>query len=82
MVLAKSLGSKPRDVAARLAENLGTRLGSVCDAPEIAGPGFINLRLKNDFVAAKLQGMVGDTERLGIPRFVRGKIWERSWCLV
>lgn len=70
MVLTKPLSSKPRDVASKLAEQLGSRLGGMCDAPEIAGPGFINLRLKDDFVAAKLKGMIGDGDRLGIPRYV------------
>eukprot|EP00904_Undaria_pinnatifida_P008385 jgi/Undpi1/4677/HiC_scaffold_18.g08031.m1 len=68
MVLAKPLSSKPRDVAAKLAEALGSRLGSLCEAPEIAGPGFINLRLKNEFVAGKVKTMVEDGQRLGIPR--------------
>lgn len=70
MVLAKPLSSKPRDVASKLAERLGPRLGAMCEAPEIAGPGFINLKLKDEFVAAKLKAMVGDKERLGIPRYV------------
>ncbi|CAN0020551.1 unnamed protein product, partial [Laminaria digitata] len=68
MVLAKPLSSKPRDVASKLVEGLGSRLSALCEAPEIAGPGFINLRLKDEFVAAKLKSMVGDGERLGIPR--------------
>lgn len=70
MVLAKPLSSKPRDVAAKLADALGSRLGSLCEAPEIAGPGFINLRLKNEFVAGKVKTMVEDGQRLGIPRYV------------
>ena len=68
MALAKPLKSKPRDVASSLAEKLGSRLGDMCESPEIAGPGFINLRLKDGFVAAKLKSMVGDGERLGVPK--------------
>ena len=69
MVLAKPLSSKPRDVASKLVEGLESRLSALCEAPEIAGPGFINLRLKDEFVAAKLKSMVGDRERLGITRY-------------
>lgn len=68
MELAKPLSSKPRDIAATLAAGLEARLGSMCEPPEIAGPGFINLRLKSEFVAESVRGMVGDRERLGIPR--------------
>lgn len=68
MALAKPLKSKPRDVASSLAEKLGSRLAAMCESPEIAGPGFINLRLKDGFVAAKLRGMIGDGERLGVPK--------------
>lgn len=70
MELAKPLSSKPRDVASKLAAGLEARLGAICEAPEIAGPGFINLRLKKDFVAQGVKRMVGDSERLAIPRYV------------
>lgn len=68
MELAKPLGSKPRDVAAKLTEGLKSRLGSICESPEIAGPGFINLRLRDAFVAGRVQDMIGDSERLAMPR--------------
>jgi arginyl-tRNA synthetase len=47
MVLAKTAGMKPRDLAERLVEKL-TGLETV-DSAEVAGPGFINLRLAVDF---------------------------------
>ncbi|CAN0076765.1 unnamed protein product, partial [Hapterophycus canaliculatus] len=68
MALAKPLKCKPRDVASSLVEKLGPKLASICESPEIAGPGFINLKLKDGFVAAKVKSMVGDGERLGISR--------------
>jgi len=43
MVLAKAAGMKPRDLAELLAERLGG-VGGVAEV-EVAGPGFINLRL-------------------------------------
>ena len=43
MVLAKPAGMKPRDLAEKLAEKLGAAEG--VRSVEIAGPGFLNLRL-------------------------------------
>ncbi len=52
MVLAKPAGKKPRDIA----EGLAARLGELDEvaAIEVAGPGFINLRLTPDFVRARV----------------------------
>src|SRR3954451_3884026 len=47
--LAKPLGQKPRDVAAVIAEALG-RHDAVAKT-EIAGPGFVNIYLKDTWVA-------------------------------
>ena len=32
--------------------------GAICEAPEIAGPGFINLRLTDEFVKAQVSAVV------------------------
>ncbi len=69
MGLAKKLGKKPRDVAAEIIEALD--VDSMCETPEIAGPGFINFRLKPEFVAQSLQlipsaNANSDEDRLGI----------------
>ncbi len=63
MPLGKQLGRSPKGVAADLVA--GLKLDDLCELPEIAGPGFINLRLKDAFVLDRLQSMVGD-ERLGV----------------
>ena len=47
MVLAKAAGMKPRDIADALAEEL--RQHPAVTAVEVAGPGFINLRLADRF---------------------------------
>ncbi len=47
MVLAKIAGMKPRDLAEKIAERL-ERLDTV-DSVEVAGPGFINLRVAASF---------------------------------
>ncbi len=48
MVMAKSAGKKPRELAAEIAPKLA-ELDFVADA-SIAGPGFINIKLKDDFI--------------------------------
>jgi arginyl-tRNA synthetase len=53
---AKSVGRVPRELAAELAEQIGG-LDDV-EATEVAGPGFINLRLADSFFTAAL-GAVG-----------------------
>ncbi|MBO9508868.1 arginine--tRNA ligase [Thalassospira sp. A3_1] len=47
MLLSKAAGMKPRDLAEKLAEKLGS-LDHI-EQVEIAGPGFINLRMADDF---------------------------------
>ena len=63
MPLAKSLKRPPREVAQELVAKL--RLDDLTEAPEIAGPGFINLRLRNANLVAALTAALGD-ERLGV----------------
>jgi arginyl-tRNA synthetase len=55
MGLAKLLGEEPRDIAKRIVENLD--VDDLCERPEIAGPGFINFRLKPEFMARSLQSI-------------------------
>ncbi|MEA5419329.1 arginine--tRNA ligase [Spirulina sp. CCNP1310] len=61
--LAKPLQQKPRDIAQTLLAHV--QLGEMCEEPELAGPGFINLRLKPDYLAAQLARKQGDS-RLGV----------------
>ncbi len=65
MSLGKKLGKQPREIAAMIIERLS--VDGFCDPPEIAGPGFINLKVKTDFLAQQLQNNLQD-ERLGIAR--------------
>jgi arginyl-tRNA synthetase len=63
MSLKKELGKNPRDIAQEIVRRLP--LGDTLEPPEVAGPGFINLRLRADWIAARLQEMAHD-ERLGV----------------
>ncbi len=65
MSLAKRIRRKPRDVALDIVKNLD--IADMCEEPEIAGPGFINLRLKADWLGRKAKEMIAD-DRLGIDK--------------
>jgi len=61
--LAKAAGRPPRDVAADLVAKI--ELDDVCEPLEIAGPGFINLRIKSEVLARVASEVLAD-ERAGI----------------
>ena len=63
MPLSKELGRNPREVAATIVENL--KVDDLCLAPQIAGPGFINLTLKDEYLSEKTRTLLGD-ERCGV----------------
>ncbi|MBX3421401.1 MAG: arginine--tRNA ligase [Pirellulaceae bacterium] len=63
MPLKQELGKPPQQIAAELVSRL--RLDDLCHPPEVAGPGFINLRLRSDFLNRQLELMASDS-RLGI----------------
>jgi arginyl-tRNA synthetase len=56
MVLSKAAGMKPRDLAQLLAERLGGLPG--VEKAEVAGPGFINLRLAASFWHDRLRDVL------------------------
>jgi arginyl-tRNA synthetase len=63
MLLAPLAGAPPRDVAARLADELGTLLGAALDHVEVAGPGFLNIFLSDAWCVQALGHVLaaGDT---------------------
>jgi arginyl-tRNA synthetase len=65
MPLGKRLGKPPRDIAADIIAGLD--IGAWCAPPEVAGPGFINIRLKDHWLAEQLQATSEDVDRLGVP---------------
>ena len=63
MSLAKALKRKPRDIAETICAN--AEISDLCEAPEIAGPGFINLRILPTAIAEQLLTLAGN-DRLAI----------------
>lgn len=63
MPLAKQLKEPSRDVAAKILEQLD--VSELCESAEIAGPGFINLKLRDDWLATHVAKLETD-ERFGV----------------
>ena len=63
MPLGKRNGVPPRDLAASIVEKLDVT--DLCEPPEIAGPGFINLKLKDSVIETAINRALAD-ERLGV----------------
>ncbi|MHC4230766.1 MAG: arginine--tRNA ligase domain-containing protein, partial [Planctomycetota bacterium] len=66
MALAKKLKTNPRKLAGEVVKNLD--LGDICEPPEVAGPGFINLRLKAEFLADRILEINKAPSDLGIEK--------------
>ncbi|MBI1902892.1 MAG: arginine--tRNA ligase [Planctomycetia bacterium] len=63
MPLAGRLKRPSKDVAADIVSRL--KVDDLCDPPAIAGPGFVNLRVRDDVLRSRLHAALRD-ERLGI----------------
>lgn len=58
--LAKQEGRPPREVAADIIGRLD--IDDLCEKPEIAGPGFINFRLRSDILAGAVTSLLEDPD--------------------
>lgn len=63
MPLKKELGGDARQIAQSIVARL--QLEDVLEPPTVAGPGFINLKLRNEWLAQQVRDMAKD-DRLGI----------------
>src|SRR6185436_2612329 len=63
MVLAREAGTKPRDLAEKIAEKL--RADDLVASVEVAGPGFINLTLKPQVWADELRTVLRENASYG-----------------
>ena len=63
--LANSEGKPPREIATRLVAQL--EIADLCEPPEIAGPGFINFRLRTDVLAQAVTDQLADPY-VGVPQ--------------
>ena len=63
MGAAKALKQNPREIAKRIVDQLS--IDDVAEKIEIAGPGFINIHLKNDWMATEL-GALDQDDSFGV----------------
>jgi arginyl-tRNA synthetase len=68
MPLAKALGQKPPELAKEIVSKLPPN--EMIEPPTVAGPGFINLRLKPDFLAKAVREIATDP-KLGVEPVAR-----------
>ena len=71
MVLAKPAGMKPRDLAEKIAEDV--RAWPHVAGVELAGPGFINVRLADSIWGELIHSIIADPEHFGTSRSGQGK---------
>jgi len=71
MVLSKSAGKKPRDLAEMISARLSDADG--VETVEIAGPGFVNLRLETSAWQAQVRDILGSGISYGDADIGRGK---------
>jgi arginyl-tRNA synthetase len=64
MALAKRAGRNPRELAEAIVA--AADLTDLVETVEIAGPGFINLTLRSDYLASEVEATAAD-ERLSVP---------------
>ena len=64
MALAKRAGRNPRELADAIVA--AAELDDLIDAVEVAGPGFINLTLRPEYLATEVEATAAD-ERLSVP---------------
>ena len=70
MPLSKYLGQEPRAIANEIVSKLN--VAEFCQPPEVASPGFINIRLRDDWLAEQINRNVTDF-RLGVELVARAK---------
>ena len=72
MPLGKKLGKPPRDIATEIVDGLS--LHGLCDNVDVAGPGFINLKLDDSWLKEGLAKALVD-DRLGVNKVAQPKTY-------
>ena len=68
--LGKILNQNPRDIAETLMKSMKNDNTGLIKSMDISGPGFINIRLSDEYVTSKLNVMLSDaTGRLAIQKY-------------
>lgn len=70
LTLSKQLKQPPRAIAEKILSNLD--FNGMCEPATIAGPGFINIKLKPEYLEGQIN-KIKDDERLGVSKPVKVK---------
>lgn len=77
MAVAKQQKRNPRELAESIISQL--QLGHVSEPPTVAGPGFINFRLKREFTESQVNAAAGN-KRLGVPAAAKPQTVVVDFC--
>nr|AUG32337.1 arginyl-tRNA synthetase [Paulinella longichromatophora] len=79
LALAKPLGKSPHEIAIALVNTLERNIDfcKFCEKPVIAGPGFINITLRREFLEREAYKILTDP-RLGIPKASKTRFGEQK----
>ncbi|MDD8019220.1 MAG: arginine--tRNA ligase [Bacteroidota bacterium] len=78
MMLAKSLGKNPRQVAQSIVEKLDAK-SLMLSSIEIAGPGFINFKFAENYVVEQAKEILGAGDKFGTSDAAHGKKTNVEW---
>ncbi|MCD6280067.1 MAG: arginine--tRNA ligase [Deltaproteobacteria bacterium] len=73
MPLASREGKPPRDIASIIVDNIKQRHGDMFSSIEIAGPGFINFKVKPEYWVGVLGDILRDKDAYGKSSYGKGK---------
>ncbi len=65
LAVAKELGVQPRQFAEQLSEELGRQLGPTLVSAEVAGPGFVNLVLSDEWYGDAVDAVIAAGDQWG-----------------
>jgi len=73
LAYAKTVGISPRELAGKLVEKILETSNEVIASLEVAGPGFINFRLSDEYFSQALRGAIEQGEKWGTNEKLKGK---------
>lgn len=73
LVTAKHLGQNPKELAEKIANGLRASVDDNVSMIEVAGPGFINVRLSHTFFERVVQDVINQGENFGLSARLKGE---------
>ena len=73
MVLAKQVAQNPRSLAEKIVAEINKNLPKEISKVEVAGPGFINFYLSDDYFVKSVAEILKEKEKFGESKIGKGK---------